>query len=82
MKNLTEEQKVRKFLLNEKDFFVRNEDLLCLLRLSHPNTRGSVSLLERQNKLLRKSLDEIREELGSVKQIAQKNHETLNKVFD
>ena len=43
------ERKSQKFLLSEKDFFLRNEDLLCLLKLSHPNTRGSVSLLEKQN---------------------------------
>ena len=75
MKSLIEEQKVREFLLNEKDFFLRNEDLLCLLKLSHPNTRGSVSLLEKQNKLLRKSLEENRKELGSLKENATRNHE-------
>ena len=82
MKSSIEEQKVRKFLLSEKDFFLRNEDLLCLLKLSHPNTRGSVSLLEKQNKLLRKSLEENRKELGSIKEIAKRNHETLNKILD
>ena len=82
MKSLIEEQKVREFLLNEKDFFLRNEDLLCLLKLSHPNTRGSVSLLEKQNKLLRKSLEENRKELGSLKENATRNHETLNKIFE
>ncbi|GIR48802.1 MAG: hypothetical protein CM15mP58_08990 [Burkholderiaceae bacterium] len=40
VKSSIEEQKVREFLLSEKDFFLRNEDLLCLLKLSHPNTRG------------------------------------------
>ena len=82
MKRSIEEQKVRKFLLSEKDFFLRNEDLLCLLKLSHPNTRGSVSLLEKQNKLLRKSLEENKKELGSLKEIAKRNHETLNKIFE
>ena len=82
MKSLIEEQKVREFLLNEKDFFLRNEDLLCLLKLSHPNTRGSVSLLEKQNKLLRKSLEASRKELGSLREIATRNHETLNKIFE
>ena len=81
MKSSIEEQKVREFLLSEKDFFLRNEDLLCLLKLSHPNTRGSVSLLEKQNGLLRKSLDENRKELDSLKEIATRNHETLNKIF-
>ncbi|MDA9689679.1 DUF484 family protein [Betaproteobacteria bacterium] len=82
MKSSIEEQKVREFLLGEKDFFLRNEDLLCLLKLSHPNTRGSVSLLEKQNKLLRKLLEENRKELCSLKEIAAKNHETLNKIFE
>ena len=82
MKSSIEEQKVREFLLNEKDFFLRNEDLLCLLKLSHPNTRGSVSLLEKQNKLLRKSLEENRKEFGSLKEIATRNHETLGKIFE
>lgn len=81
MKSSIEEQKVREFLLSEKDFFLRNEDLLCLLELSHPNTRGSVSLLEKQNKLLRKSLEEDRKELSLLKEIATRNHETLNKIF-
>ncbi|MEL0326778.1 MAG: DUF484 family protein [Burkholderiaceae bacterium] len=82
MKSSIEDKKVREFLLNEKDFFLRNEDLLCLLKLSHPNTRGSVSLLEKQNGLLRKSLDENRKELDSLKEIATRNHETLNKIFE
>ena len=30
MKSSIEEQKVREFLLSEKDFFLRNEDLLVL----------------------------------------------------
>ncbi len=82
MKSSIEEQRVIEFLLSDKDFFLRNEDLLCLLRLSHPNTRGSVSLLEKQNKLLRKSLEESRKELSSLKEIATGNHETLSKIFD
>ena len=73
MKSAIEEQQVREFLLNEKDFFLRNEDLLCILKLSHPNTRGSVSLLERQNKLMRKSLEELKKELGVLKEIATTN---------
>ena len=82
MKSSIEEQKVREFLLSEKDFFLRNEDLLVLLKLSHPNTRGSVSLLEKQNRLLRKSLEENKKELGSLKEIVTRNHETLNKIFE
>ena len=82
MKNSIGEKKVREFLLSEKDFFLKNEDLLCLLKLSHPNTRGSVSLLEKQNRLLRKSLEESRKELDSLKEIATRNHETLNKIFE
>ena len=82
MKSSIEEQKVREFLLSEKDFFLRNEDLLALLKLSHPNTRGSVSLLEKQNRLLRKSLEENKKELGSLKEIVTRNHETLNKIFE
>ena len=82
MKSSIEEQKVREFLLSEKDFFLRNEDLLVLLKLSHPNTRGSVSLLEKQNKLLRKSLEENKKELCSLKEIVTRNHETLNKIFE
>ena len=82
MKSSIEEQKVREFLLSEKDFFLRNEDLLVLLKLSHPNTQGSVSLLEKQNRLLRKSLEENKKELGSLKEIVTRNHETLNKIFE
>ena len=82
MKSSIEEQKVREFLLKEKNFFLRNEDLLVLLKLSHPNTRGSVSLLEKQNRLLRESLQENKKELGSLKEIVTRNHETLNKIFE
>jgi uncharacterized protein YigA (DUF484 family) len=82
VKSSIEDKKVREFLLNEKDFFLRNEDLLCLLKLSHPNTRGSVSLLEKQNGLLRKSLEENKKELDSLKEIVTRNHETLNKIFE
>ena len=82
MKSSIEEQKVREFLLSEKEFFLRNEDLLVLLKLSHPSTRGSVSLLEKQNKLLRKSVEENKKELGSLKEIVTRNHEALNKIFE
>jgi len=82
VKSSIEEKKVREFLLSEKDFFLRNEDLLCLLKLSHPNNRGSVSLLEKQNKLLRESLEENRKELGSLKEIATRNQETLHKILE
>ena len=82
MKSSIEEQKVREFLLSKKDFFLRNEDLLVLLKLSHPNTQGSASLLEKQNSLLRKSLEENKKELGSLKEIVTRNHETLNKILE
>ena len=82
MKSSIDDKKVREFLLSEKDFFLRNEDLLCLLRLPHPNTGGSVSLLEKQNRLLRKSFEENRIELDSLKKIATRNYETLNKIFE
>ena len=41
-----------------------------------------MSLLEKQNKLLRKSLEENKKELDSLKEIATRNHETLNKIFE
>ena len=80
VKSSIEEQKVREFLLSEKDF-LRNEDLLCLLKLSHPNTRGSVSLLEKQNGLLRKSLEEIEKSSAHLKKLLQEIMKRLVKFL-
>ena len=82
MKIPGQEEEVREFLINERDFFIRNEDLLCLLKLSHPNTKGSVSLLEKQNNLLRKALNDNRNELETLRKTVRYNHETLDKVFE
>ncbi len=71
-----QEQTIVKFLSSNPDFFDRNPELLNTLELSH-NNGETVSLIERQVKSLRAELDEYKQRLEKLVEIAHDN-ERLN----
>ena len=82
MKSSIEEQKVREFLLSEKDFFLRNEDLLVLLKLSHPNTRALYHYLRSRIIYCRKSLEENKKSSAHSKKLLQEIMKHLIKFLN
>jgi len=70
---------VARFLLANPDFFVNHEDLLASLRL--PHQRGdTVSLVERQMKLLRERNIEMRHRLSQLMDVARDNDRLFEKT--
>ena len=70
---------VERFLLANPDFFVNHEDLLATLRL--PHQRGdTVSLVERQMKLLRERNIEMRHRLSQLMDVARDNDRLFEKT--
>ena len=67
-----DEQSVIKYLEEHTSFFDSNLELLLKLKVKHP-TGDAVSLLERQNSLLREDAAQSREKLEKLIAIAQKN---------
>jgi uncharacterized protein len=76
--NITEEQ-VARYLRNHPGFFLRHEDLLADLKLSH-NTGKAVSLLERQVEILRERNREVRQRLNALLENAQRNDRLFDKT--
>ena len=73
------EEQVRDFLLQHKDFFVHNDHLLESLEL--PHSRGeAVSLVERQVSLLRERNIEMRNRLTGLLDNARENDRLFDKT--
>ena len=75
-KEITEED-VAQYLKNHTGFFLKRDDLLMELQLSHPSG-GAVSLLERQVSLLRERNMDMRSRLSNLLDNARNN----DKLFD
>jgi uncharacterized protein YigA (DUF484 family) len=70
---------VEAYLLEHSDFFVEHEELLTSLRL--PHQRGdTVSLVERQMKLLRERNIEMRHRLSQLMDVARDNDRLFEKT--
>ncbi|MGM0526496.1 MAG: DUF484 family protein [Pseudomonadota bacterium] len=63
---------IREYLLENPDFFSRNEDLLTTLQVSH-REKGTVSLVERQQQKLRLKVKELEEEITELMVNARRN---------
>ncbi|MGJ8691781.1 MAG: DUF484 family protein [Thalassotalea sp.] len=68
------------YLQDNPDFFLRNPELLNSLRLAD-NQRGVVSLVERQQQLLRQKVHGLEEEITQLMSIAQHN-ESLFSLYN
>ncbi len=69
---LLDEQLVKDFLLTNPQFFINNPDILQTIRLPH-RERGVVSLVERQQELLRSKVQVLEEEITHLMTIARQN---------
>lgn len=73
------EEEVAQFLKNNPGFFLRREDLLCDMDLSHPSG-GAISLMERQVSLLRERNMDIRSRLSNLLDNARNNDALFDKT--
>lgn len=67
-----DEQIIQEYLLDNPDFFNRFPDLLKTLRLPH-NERGTVSLVEKQQEILRRRVEQLEEEITGLMTMAKRN---------
>ncbi len=71
---MTDPLQVQQYLLDHPDFFNQFPHTLTALRLPH-NERGAVSLVERQQQLLRQRVGELEEEITALLSMARRNEE-------
>lgn len=69
---ILDEQTVKDYLLANPQFFINNPDVLQTIRLPHQE-RGAVSLVERQQELLRSKVQLLEEEITQLMAIARQN---------
>jgi uncharacterized protein YigA (DUF484 family) len=69
---IIDEQLIRDYLLDNPQFFVNNPDILQAIRLPH-QARGVISLVERQQELLRSKVQVLEEEITQLMAIARQN---------
>lgn len=67
-----DEQSVKDYLQANPQFFSNNPDLLLSLRLHH-NERGTISLVERQQEILRTKVQILEEEITTLMTVARQN---------
>ena len=79
---IIDDKLIRDFLLTDKDFFFRHPDILSFIRIPHPDTGKTVSLLEFQNKILRDQLANNRKEQEIEYKIANYNYQALENIFN
>lgn len=74
------ERDVAAYLRDHPDFFERHHALLELLQLPHPQSGESVSLLERQNGLIREQKSALKRQLHQLSQAARSNEALLERL--
>jgi uncharacterized protein len=72
-----DEHLVREYLLDNPDFFNRYPELLLSLQLPHQE-RGTVSLVERRQEVLRQRVSQLEEEITSLMVCAQENEKIFH----
>src|ERR1700694_986836 len=75
-----EEQAVVQYLHHNADFFEQHPQLLARLRLQHPRSGLTVSLIERQVEVLREKIQTQDQQLSAVVQVARANKVLAEKV--
>ena len=69
---MVDEQQVVDYLLANPQFFIHHPQILSTIRLPHQE-RGAVSLVERQQELLRNKVQVLEEEITTLMSIARQN---------
>ncbi|QIR15759.1 DUF484 family protein [Shewanella aestuarii] len=67
-----DESLVRDYLLDNPEFFNRHPELLVAMRMSH-HERGTVSLVERRQEILRQRVSQLEEEITALMNVAKQN---------
>jgi uncharacterized protein YigA (DUF484 family) len=75
-----EEQAVVQYLHHNPEFFERHPQLLAKLRLQHPRTGSTVSLIERQVDVLREKIQTQEQKLAEFVQVARANNVLAEKI--
>jgi uncharacterized protein len=75
-----EEQAVIQYLHHNPEFFERHPQLLAKLRLQHPRTGSTVSLIERQVDVLRDKIQAQDQKLAEFVQVARANNVLAEKI--
>lgn len=68
---------IREYLIENPEFFVRNDDLLTQLQFRHQE-KGTVSLVERQQQKLRDQVKALQEEITELLVNARRNEEIFS----
>ena len=71
---------IAEYLRQQPDFFVRNEALLASLRLPHPHSGATVSLVERQVDVLREKSQSLEARLTEFMQVARANDVLVGRI--
>ena len=74
------EAEVREYILNNKDFFVKNPDVAERVQVPHKQ-KGTVSLVELQGSQLRKKVRQLSFKLSQLISIAKQNEE-MYRVYE
>ena len=75
-----EEQAVIQFLHHNPEFFEQHPPLLARLRLVHPRSGSTVSLIERQVEVLREKIQTQDQKLAEFVQVARANNVLAEKI--
>jgi uncharacterized protein len=75
-----EEQAVAQYLHHNADFFERHPQLLARLRLQHPRSGSTVSLIERQVEVLREKIQTQDQKLTEFVHVARANNVLAEKI--
>lgn len=75
-----DEAQVVDYLRHNPDFFIHHDALLDQLRLPHPNSDGTVSLLERQLSRLREQQTALEQHSKRLTRTAQTNEQLLQRM--
>ena len=75
-----EEQAVVQYLHHNTEFFEQHPQLLAKLRLQHPRTGSTVSLIERQVDVLREKIQTQEHKLAEFVQVARANNVLAEKI--
>jgi uncharacterized protein YigA (DUF484 family) len=75
-----EDQAVAQYLHHNADFFEHQPQLLARLRLQHPRTGSTVSLIERQVEVLREKIQTQDQKLAEFVHVARANNVLAEKI--
>ena len=76
------EAEIGEYLQGHSDYFERHPGLLLELEISHDAGGGSISLIQRQVKILRSKADEYRTQLEELIGVARENESLNQRLYD